>query len=76
MEEMTTSVKHSTMSFKSSKTNFHDQEKLIYPNLEELNFYNCEISQVRQMEIIIENDSGLTTEFNIYAETYHTLEKV
>ena len=28
------------------------------------------------MEIIIENDSGLTTEFNIYAEHYHTLEKV
>ena len=28
------------------------------------------------MEIIIENDSGLTTEFNIYAEQYCTLEKV
>jgi hypothetical protein len=45
---------------KSSKTGFHEQEKIIYPFLEEINFYNCEINQVRQMEIIIENDSGLT----------------
>lgn len=28
------------------------------------------------MEILIENDSGLTTEFNIYAELYRTLEKI
>lgn len=45
---------------KSTK-NLLENEKLVYPLLEELNFYNCEINQVKQVEIIIENDSGLTT---------------
>lgn len=53
----------STSSFKSSKNTQYEGEKLVYPLLEELNFYNCEINQVKQLEIIIENDSGLTTEY-------------
>lgn len=59
---------------KSSK-NLLENEKIVYPLLEELNFYNCEINQVRQVEIIIENDSGLTTEYEVYAENFRTLEK-
>lgn len=31
---------------------------------------------MRQIEIIIENDSGLTTEYELYAENYGTLEKM
>lgn len=37
---------------KSSK-NLMENEKIVYPMLEELTFYNCEINQVRQVEIII-----------------------
>lgn len=51
----------------SSTKNVFENEKIIYPFLQELNFYNCEINQVKQVEIIIENDSGLTTEYNIMA---------
>lgn len=64
IEDLPQSIKLSASSFtasmKSSK-NLLENEKLVYPILEELNFYNCEINQVKQVEIIIENDSGLTT---------------
>ena len=76
IEDVPQSIKLSASSFnasmKSSK-NLLENEKLVYPNLEELNFYNCEINQVRQVEIIIENDSGLTTEYEVYADSFRTL---
>lgn len=55
-EEGQGSVKVSNYSFKSgTKSQYLEADKLIYPALEEINFYNCEINKVRQIEIIIEN---------------------
>ena len=53
VEDFTQSVKLSTTSFSASmssaKQSLFENEKLIYPTLEELNFYNCEINQVKQV---------------------------
>lgn len=77
VEEGGQSVKLSASSLNASMRSAKsllENEKIVYPILEELNFYHCEINQVRQQEIIIENDSGLTTEFEVEAELFHTLE--
>ena len=68
--KLSSSSKHTLNYSKTSSKNLMENEKIIYPALEELNFYNCEINQVKQVEIIIENDSGLTTEYEIYSEKY------
>lgn len=76
IEEPVSSVKLSTHSFKSiSKSQYLETERTIYPGLQELNFYNCQINKVEQLEILIENDSGLTAEYEVFAENFHTNEK-
>lgn len=47
----------------------------MYPLLERLEFFNCEINKPKQLEISLENLSDLNTEFEVEASTYKTLEK-
>lgn len=52
-----------------------EREKLVYPLLEKVEFFNCEINKPRQLDIVLENLSDLDTEFEVFAENYRTLEK-
>jgi hypothetical protein len=64
-----------TSGFASASIGSREKETTVYPMLERLEFFNCEINKPRQIDISLENLSDLNTEFEVEALNYKTLEK-
>jgi len=68
-----TTITH-TSGFASGSIGSREKETTVYPLLEKLEFFNCEINKPRQLDISLENLSDLNTEFEVEALNYKTLE--
>lgn len=75
----TKSKKYTTMThasgFASTSIVSGQKEKVIYPNLEKVEFFNCIINTPKQIDIILANLSDLDTDFELHAEQFKTLER-